>query len=105
MLAMFVSVQRPSGPGGRSCRRVPHRRGKRLRGPDSPGQRLLVGSGDFGALATVDPTVGSCAKRSDFRVIGAQWPRQGARQQRRRERGIGSVIARGIECSQRHLSC
>lgn len=84
--------------------RVPHRKGKRLRCPDSPGHRLLVSAGDFGALDPVDATVCSCDARSAFR-IGAQWPRQGTRQQGRRQRGIGSVIARGIKCSQRHLSC
>ncbi|WP_422013650.1 helix-turn-helix domain-containing protein [Reyranella sp.] len=73
-----------------------------------PGQPPVIAcslGGDFGALDPVDATVCSCAARSAFRVIGAQWPRQGTRRQGRRQRGIGSTIARGIKCSQRHLSC
>jgi len=62
-------------------------------------------AGDFGALDPVDATVCRYAVGSAFRVIGAQWPRQGTRQRGRRERGMGSIIARGIKCSQRHLSC
>ena len=104
MLAMFVSVQRPSGLEGApavACRLDDESGSDARTAPVS----VLVGAGDFGALATVDATAGRYATRSVFRVIGAQWPRQGTRQQRRRERGIGSVIARGIKCSQRHLSC
>jgi len=46
-------------------------------------------AGDFGALDPIDATVFSYAARSAaFRVTGAHWPRQGRRQQGRRERGI-----------------
>ena len=60
-------------------------------------------AGDFGALDPVDTTVCSYAAMSAFRMIGAQWPRQGTRQQGRGQRETGSIIARGIKCSQRHL--
>ena len=73
--------------------------------PGQPRSSSCSVAGDFGALDPVDATVCSCAVGSAFRVIGAQWPRQGTRQQGRRQRGIGSIIARGIKCSQRHLSC
>ncbi len=60
---------------------------------------------DFGAFDPLDATVCSYVARSAFRLTGAQWPRQDMRQEGQRQRRIGSVIARGVKCSQRHLSC